>query len=177
MLLGRRRYQTKFKELSRQQLPSPSSPRGKNGTSERNSDHRRTLTARLTSCLKTQKFCRATSTNLHEKRNGQVGQALSWRDRCAEETFGGFLSFWCRPWRTLNEEGPPTQFYVLWPEWPALPYLRIPARVRQKRLQLWTGRAFKQASKPKQLAWEMAALPLASVASSSQKLGAGCSAP
>ncbi len=105
--------------------------------------------------------CHEYESSREEKR--VVAQALAWRDRCAEKTFGGFLSFWCQSWRTLNEEGPPTQFYVLWPEWPALPYLKIPARVRQKRLQLWTGRAFKQASKPKQLAWEMPALPLVGI--------------
>jgi hypothetical protein len=87
-----------------------------------------------------------------------VQEALAWRDRSEDKTFGGFLRFWCHSWRTLNEKRPTTEFYVLWPEWPTVPYLKIPANVRRKRLELWTGRTFRRASKPKQFFWEVPAL-------------------
>jgi hypothetical protein len=81
-----------------------------------------------------------------------VTKVREWRKEQATDSFSELLKLWCSRWRT-GKERPTTEYYVLWPEWPDMPYLSLPPEVRQTRLRIWTGRAFKCASKPKRLMW------------------------
>ena len=86
-----------------------------------------------------------------------ISDVSEWRESAKAQTFTALLDLWCERWRA-NQRRPHNEFYVLWPEWPKIPYLRLPEKVRRERLRLWTGRAFKRLSESKRLVWEPLAL-------------------
>ena len=90
-----------------------------------------------------------------------IEEVRAWRGQHAP-SFSALLDLWCQRWRTKGKH-PSWEFYVLWPEWPDVPYLSLPPAVRHARLQLWTGRAFKVGSKPKRLVWDPPPLPTVSM--------------
>ena len=76
--------------------------------------------------------------------------ALNWRKEASQQTFRGFFVYWVDCWRAESIIFH-SEFYFLWPEWPHLPYLKIPKEVRLKRLKLWTGRDFRLIGRSKGL--------------------------
>lgn len=86
-----------------------------------------------------------------------VADVTEWRESANAQTFTSLLDLWCHRWRA-NQRRPNNEFYVLWPEWPKVPYLRLPEKVRRERLRLWTGRAFRRVTESKRLVWEPRAL-------------------
>lgn len=67
-------------------------------------------------------------------------QIQEWRSGAEEQSFSALLRL--RQSRYGKEVRIPGEFYAYWPEWPGLPFLKVPEAVRRTRWKQWTERSF-----------------------------------